>query len=102
MIGAFLRKTSIDELPQLFNVLKGEMSCRPRPCRFATMSYSKPSVAIGSASGSAFGRESRVLWQIKAGVPRRSKNGWSWICNTFGPGPCGSIWKFWLKPFLRF
>lgn len=31
-VGAFIRKTSIDELPQLFNIIKGEMSViGPRP-----------------------------------------------------------------------
>jgi exopolysaccharide production protein ExoY len=54
-IGSFLRRSSIDELPQLFNVLRGEMSLvGPR--------------AIQSSELAAFGELSELRQMVKPGL----------------------------------
>jgi len=61
-IGAFLRKTSLDELPQFWNVLKGELSIvGPRPVVKAELAkqYGSKAVKILSIKPGLTG-----LWQV--------------------------------------
>ena len=60
-IGNFLRKTSLDELPQLINVLKGEMSLvGPRPIVFEEkIKYGKNFMKVNSVKPGITG-----LWQV--------------------------------------
>jgi exopolysaccharide production protein ExoY len=60
-IGHFLRKSSLDELPQLFNILRGDMSfVGPRPVTADELEYYKGCVEVyASARPGLTG-----LWQI--------------------------------------
>lgn len=59
-IGRILRKTSLDELPQLLNVLKGDMSLvGPRPTSFSSDTYAIWQTARLDATPGITG-----LWQI--------------------------------------
>ena len=59
-VGRILRKTSLDELPQIVNVLRGEMSLvGPRPTSFAPSTYSRWHTARLEVTPGITG-----LWQV--------------------------------------
>jgi lipopolysaccharide/colanic/teichoic acid biosynthesis glycosyltransferase len=60
-VGRFLRKTSLDELPQIFNVVLGDMSfIGPRPTSFSAATYDVWHSARLEARPGITG-----LWQVK-------------------------------------
>lgn len=93
--GNFMRKASIDELPQFWNVLKGEMSIvgpRPHPVvinekykelvdKYMARHFVKPGVT-GWAQVTGFRGETEELWQMEGRVKRDI-----WYIEN---------WSFWL------
>ncbi len=69
-VGRFLRRTSLDELPQLFNVLKGDMSLvGPRPDQADQLAYYtegeklKLSVRPGITGLAQISGRNQISWQ---------------------------------------
>jgi Undecaprenyl-phosphate glucose phosphotransferase len=72
-VGRFIRKTSLDELPQLYNVLKGEMSLvGPRP--------HSPTMRTGNVESHRLVAEYAHRHRIKPGM-----TGWAAIRGSRGP-----------------
>lgn len=71
-IGAFLRRSSIDELPQLLNVLRGEMSIvGPRP--------HVPNMQVGETTYYQIVRDYAARYRVKPGI-----TGWAQINGMRG------------------
>ena len=77
-VGKFIRKCRIDELPQIFNVLKGEMSfVGPRPER--------PEFVEGFEQRIPYYRERH---RVKPGI-----TGWAQLCYPYGANEHDTIQK---------
>jgi exopolysaccharide production protein ExoY len=83
-VGRALRKSSLDELPQLFNVLRGEMSCvGPRPIvsdeltRYGADAVAYLSVRPGVTGAWQVGGRSSLSYDARVALDRAYVHDWS-------------------------
>ena len=98
-VGRIIRRTSIDELPQLFNVLKGEMSLvGPRPpLPYEIESYQSWHMRRLQAVRPGI----TGLWQVEGRSKTSPSMKWfDSICATSVTGPCGSTSRYFSRRSL--
>jgi lipopolysaccharide/colanic/teichoic acid biosynthesis glycosyltransferase len=98
-IGGFLRRTSLDELPQLFNVLKGEMSLvGPRPIITAELERYNEEVdyyLLSKPGMTGYGK-------LVVAVMLIMKQGYILMHGMLKIGLCGMILLFYLKQSVSY
>lgn len=83
-IGRWMRKTSLDELPQLWNVLRGDMSLiGPRPDQVDQIRYYSPEDRIklrmrpGITGLAQISGRNRISWALRRQLDREYVEQWS-------------------------
>lgn len=90
LVGKLLRKTSIDELPELFNILKGDMSfVGPRPLSIKYLPYYTPEemrrheVLPGLTGLAQVSGRNRLTWEERFKLDLKYVNNLSFILDFY-------------------